>query len=59
MRIEGEHTTQDLFLPDAHLIIDQTMLLELVTELDQILAHGFHAISTKQARLRMLMARRK
>lgn len=40
-------TTQDLFLPDAHLVIHETVLLELITKLDELFPHGFHAVSTQ------------
>lgn len=40
-------TTENLFFPDAHLIIDQPMLLELITELNEVFTYGLHPIPTE------------
>lgn len=49
-------TTQDLFLPDTHLVIHQPVLLELITELNEVFPHRFHAIPTQQTRLCQLVS---
>jgi hypothetical protein len=50
--MKGLPTIQHLFLPGPHLVISQAVLLELVTELEQVLAHSLHMISTEQTAIR-------
>lgn len=51
-------TTQDLFLPNAHLVIHQPVLFELIAQLNEVFSHRLHAISTQQTGLCRLMPRR-
>lgn len=51
-------TTQNLFFPDAHLVIYQAILLELITQLNELFPHGLHAVSTQQTRLCRLAPRK-